>query len=86
MNHFIDDRHADVVRAIGQLTLDRGIPPTMRDIMAYLDYSSPNSIVVMLARLRSSGFVLYEERKARTIRLSEKAIKLLERKETNGKL
>lgn len=61
-------RQTQVLAAVMFLTDDRGFPPTIREVAARLK-TLPSNVHQILARLRASGLVDWEDGKLRTLRV-----------------
>ncbi|HZS02226.1 MAG TPA: helix-turn-helix domain-containing protein [Chloroflexota bacterium] len=71
----LDARHVAVLRA---LAARRGTyPPTLRELARELGLRSTSSVYARLTRLRYMGLVAFEERRARTLRLTDAGRALL---------
>ena len=59
------------VKAIKEFTSEWGFPPTIRDLQLMLGVSSTSVVKYHLSKLRYAGIVLWEEGKARSIRIKQ---------------
>jgi SOS-response transcriptional repressor LexA len=63
-------RQRELLAAIDRLTRKRGFAPTIRELEAELKAKSPNAIAQKLHFLRRKGWVQWEPRLARTLRIT----------------
>lgn len=59
----------NVFYAIQEYIIEHGISPTIRELSAILGKSSPSTIVYHLKKLKKDGYIDYDEKKSRTIRI-----------------
>ncbi|MDE2010248.1 MAG: hypothetical protein KGJ09_09265 [Candidatus Omnitrophica bacterium] len=57
--------------AIMELTANKGFPPTIRELVDHLGFSSLNSLSHTFSILKRKGCILRNGRKARTIRFAK---------------
>lgn len=62
-------RQRDLLRAIGRLTNEQGYPPTIRELVDAMGYSTPNAVAQHLRLLHRKGWVIWEPGKSRTLRV-----------------
>lgn len=64
-------RRFAVLKAIEEITKEKGYPPTVREIGDRVGLKSSSATKGHLDRLKRDGFVTWEERQPRTIRVIE---------------
>lgn len=62
-------RQRDLLRAIGRLTNEQGYPPTIRELVDAMGYTTPNAVAQHLRLLQRKGWVIWEPGKSRTLRV-----------------
>lgn len=60
----------DILYAIEAMTKRNGYPPTVRELARALSLSSAGSLLTRLDKLQAMGFVLREEGRSRTLRVT----------------
>lgn len=60
-----------VLRSLEAFWKERGIPPTIRDLQGRLGFESTNAVRDHLVALRRKGYVTWEPRTQRSLRLLE---------------
>lgn len=85
----IDDyptaRQLEVLRAIWSYFVERGHPPTVRELGARLGIRSTNGVMDHLYAIARKGLVDWSPKLSRTLRLTPSAIALLNVTDTGGK-
>lgn len=69
----ITEKQGKVLVFISEYLAKTNFPPTYRDIMNALDYSSTNSVNNHITALEAKGYLVTFRSKARAITLTEKA-------------
>lgn len=62
-------RQRELLDAIGRLTNEQGYPPTIRELVDAMGYSTPNAVAQHLRLLHRKGWVIWEPGKSRTLRV-----------------
>lgn len=70
-------RQAKVIRFIWEFQRKKGFPPSITEIKEGMDVESFQSVLDMLNRLVQDGWILRKERRARSVRVSEKSLEFL---------
>jgi len=65
----ITERQRDVLMAIGRLTLERGFPPTVREVGSALGRSSPSTVQSHIDALIRRGYLASVPGSPRTLRV-----------------
>ena len=65
----ITTRQRDVLNAIERLTLERGFPPTIRELGNALGLSSTGTTARHVRSLQVKGYIAWDEKSSRTIRI-----------------
>ena len=63
------NRDGEILRFIDSYWNEKGYAPSVRDICAALGFKSPATVAHYLRRMREQGFVEYEDRIPRTVRV-----------------
>lgn len=62
-------REVEVLEVIREVTLSRGVPPTVRELCQAIGVSSSSTVHSFLTSLKRKGFVTADAEKPRTLRI-----------------
>lgn len=65
----LTERQQEVIDAIARYWQEHGYGPAIRDLCQALDIASPNGLMYGLRSLQKKGMILWDENKARSLRL-----------------
>lgn len=71
-------RQTDVLKFVATFTSAYGFAPSVRDIAAYFELASTNTIAGHLSALKKKGYVDSVPKQARTLRLTRRGTKFVE--------
>ena len=74
MRNTLSDRQRKMLAYIHEFSTERHYPPSLQEIRAAVELKSASTVKGHLDRLRKSGYVTWEEGKARTIRVIKEAM------------
>lgn len=66
-------RQSLLLNFIRKFTAKKGYPPTVREMAYYMGVGSPNGLMCHLKALKKKGYVEWEPKTARSVRLTEAA-------------
>jgi repressor LexA len=67
-----ENKQTEILRYIYDTVVDRGFPPTVREICAAVDLSSTSTVHGHLSRLERKGFIIKDATKPRAIEVTKK--------------
>lgn len=70
-----DDRA--ILRAIADTSVERGYPPTIRELCAELGHSSAGGMLTRLRRMRRDGLVDFRDGSSRTLHVTRDGIEAM---------